>query len=132
MSKELFNARQQLAAIAEWLGYQHEELSFGLRSSYDAMRLYDYAQQHGDFPELADDWSAEQRIAALGYDPLETWEAVHGRSVVATGAEQAHRALQTAYTALDSVAFLSVEGDTVKVLEQIAQVIHPSVKLLSE
>lgn len=37
------NAREQLIAIADWLGDEEESLSFGLRNAFDALRLYDYA-----------------------------------------------------------------------------------------
>lgn len=40
------NAREQIAAIAEWLGWQEESLSYGLRNAMDALRLFDYAQSH--------------------------------------------------------------------------------------
>lgn len=83
------NAREQLAAVADWLGWQHENLSFGLRSSMDALRLYDYAQAHPDLPEMADEWKSRSRIAALGYDPLAVPEAVEGRDVAETGAARA-------------------------------------------
>lgn len=75
------NAREQLAAVADWLGWQDESLSFGLRNSMDALRLYDYAQAHPNLHEMADEWPSRTRIAALGYDPLETAEAATGREV---------------------------------------------------
>lgn len=65
------------ALIVQWLDYQFDRLSFGLRSVADAERLYDYWQAHGDtLPEYADRYDedggdlAPHRIAALGYDPL--------------------------------------------------------------
>ena len=45
---DLYNARDQLADVAKWLGWQDECLAFGLVNSYDALRLYDYAQAHPD------------------------------------------------------------------------------------
>lgn len=110
------NAREQLAAVADWLGWQHENLSFGLRSSMDALRLYDYAQAHPDLAEMADEWKPRSRIAALGYDPLAVPEAVEGRDVADTGAARAAQALRQARDLLDSVAFVSRPGDTAKVI----------------
>ena len=40
---DLYNAREQLADVAEWLGWQDECLAFGLVNAYDALRLYDLA-----------------------------------------------------------------------------------------
>lgn len=88
------NAREQLEEIAGWLGDEEESLSFGLRNAYDALRLYDYAKAR---PELwhgfVTEWDAADRIAALGYDPMETEEAAKGREVEETGAAAAHDAL---------------------------------------
>lgn len=36
------NAREKLAAVADWLGWQDETLSAGLRTAEDALKLYDY------------------------------------------------------------------------------------------
>lgn len=68
------NARELLEAAADWLGWQDEDLSFGLRSAQDGLRLYDYAQRHPELPEMADEWTSAQRVKALGYEPLEAWE----------------------------------------------------------
>ena len=66
------NAREMLGVVEDWLGYQDETLSFGLRNAFDALRLYDYFQAHEDtLGEMADQWEPEDRVAALGYDPLE-------------------------------------------------------------
>lgn len=125
MSTDLFNAREQLANIADWLGWQDESLSFGLINSYDALRLYDYAQANADrLSEMADEWEPEDRIAALGYDPLETAQASAGRAVTTTGASKAHEALTASRALLDSVAFVANEGDTEPVLAMIDSVIH--------
>ena len=72
------NMREKTAAIAEWLGWHHEDIAYGLRSVADAEKLYDYWQARGDLlPEFcdgeADDPAVDvrqHRIAALGYDPL--------------------------------------------------------------
>ncbi len=50
------NAREKLLAIADWLGWQNENLSFGLKSPEDAVKLYNYWQERADsLPEMADD-----------------------------------------------------------------------------
>ncbi|WNT48189.1 hypothetical protein SPLA5a_PHROGS00106 [Salmonella phage SPLA5a] len=72
------NAREKLLAIADWLGWQNENLSFGLKSPEDAVKLYNYWQEHADsLSEMADDeqddegrWLFMFRKAALGYDPM--------------------------------------------------------------
>lgn len=70
------NAREQLAAAAEWLGWQDENLSFGLKSAEDGLKLWAYWQAHPDLPEMADEeidhrgTVAKERRKALGYDPL--------------------------------------------------------------
>ena len=117
------NAREQLAAAAEWFGWQEESLSFGLRNAMDALRLWDYAQAHPNLPEMADDWNPKQRIAALGYDPLATKEAAEGREVGESGATAAHMALVLARTLIDSVAFVAKEGDSIAVIAAIDAVI---------
>ncbi|SFF34258.1 hypothetical protein [Paracidovorax wautersii] len=118
------NAREQLNAVADWLGWQNESLSFGLRSSMDALRLYDYAQAHPDtLAEMADEWTSRQRIAALGYDPLDEREAAEGREVNETGATSAAKAMKAARRLLDSVAFVAKEGDTRPVIKALDAVI---------
>lgn len=72
------NAREKLLAIAVWLGWQNEDLSFGLKSPEDAVKLYNYWQEHADtLPEMADEekddegrWVFMFRKYVLGYDPL--------------------------------------------------------------
>ena len=72
------NPREKLAAVAHWLGWQNEDLSFGLRSPEDAIKLYDYWDVRGDsLPEMADEYVDDEgrfvaifRKDALGYDPL--------------------------------------------------------------
>lgn len=117
--QNLFNARQQLALIADWLGWQDESLSFGLRHSMDALRLYDYGQAHPNLPEMADEWTPRSRVAALGYDPLATVEASNGREVKGTGAADAARALLSARRLIDSVVYVAKEGDKERVLAAI-------------
>lgn len=122
---KIYNAREQLADIAEWLNWQEESLAFGLVNSYDALRLYDYAQANPDLPEMADEWEPEHRISALGYDPLDLPEAHKGRYVTSTGAAQVHAALSAARVLLDSVAFVTNEGDTKPVIDLIDPLMHP-------
>ena len=69
------NARELLAAAADWLGWQDEDLSFGLKSAQDALKLYAYAQAHPDLDEMADSWTPGQRRAALGYEPMGRWNS---------------------------------------------------------
>ena len=38
------NAREQLAAAAEWLGWQDEDMSAGLKSAEDGLKLWKYWQ----------------------------------------------------------------------------------------
>jgi len=69
------NAREELEAAACWLGWQDEDLSAGLKSAEDGLKLWRYWKSNPDSPEMADedcdgyDVSA-MRIHALGYDPL--------------------------------------------------------------
>lgn len=116
------NVREQLTAIADWLGWQDESLSFGLVNSLDAMRLYDFAQANPMLPEMADEWTPEQRIEALGYDPLATQEAASGRCVGETGVIPVLTALESARCLIDSVAFVATEGDSAPVLDLIRAV----------
>lgn len=119
------NAREQLANVADWLGWQEESLSFGLVNSLDALRLYDYAQAHPELGEMADEWTTEERVAALGYDPLELPEAITGREVGQTGAAAACEVLLKARVLIDSVAYVAEEGDTAPVLAAVDAVLSP-------
>lgn len=78
-AEEFGNAREQLEACAVWLGYQDENLSAGLRSADDGLKLWRYWLAHADvLPEMADEEVAEKGIEsvrkhrrkALRYDPL--------------------------------------------------------------
>ncbi len=64
------NARELLAAVADWLGWQDEDMSYGLKSGEDAVKLYAYGQAHPELGEMADAWEPKDRKKALGYDPL--------------------------------------------------------------
>jgi len=75
MTTEQINAREQLVACANWLGWQDEDLSFHLRKPEDGLKLWRYWQAHPDLPEMADEdidgcKLAPHRRKALGYDPL--------------------------------------------------------------
>ena len=69
------SAREELVAASHWLAWQAEDLSTRLRSGADALRLWRYAQQHPELPDLADDWQPEHRREAIGYDPLRAGNA---------------------------------------------------------
>lgn len=70
------NAREQLAAAADWLGWQDENLSFGLKSAEDGLKLWKHWQANSELPEMADEECdecgsvTEERRKAVGYDPL--------------------------------------------------------------
>lgn len=62
-----------LKNIVFWYDLQNSTLSEGLKTFNDAIRLYKYANRISKkhLPELADTWPASERIAALGYDPMD-------------------------------------------------------------
>lgn len=68
------NARKQLDAAANWLFANDDELSAGLLDAIDGLRLYAYAKANPNLPEMADKWSPQERINAIGYDPLKKSE----------------------------------------------------------
>lgn len=113
------NARETLAHVADWLGWQGETLSFGLRNAFDALRLYDYWLKHQDLPEMADAWNPRSRIAALGYDPMDGVS----HEAKTTGATEAIDAMKKARKLIDSVAFVAKEGDKIKPLSALDSVI---------
>ena len=61
---------EKLNAVITWLSFEYDDLSFGLRTAEDAIKLYDYAQANPGLPEFTDRWEVQTRIDALGYDPL--------------------------------------------------------------
>lgn len=85
------NAREQLAACADWLGWQDEDLSCGLRKPEDGLKLYRYWLARGDeLPEMADEEVegvnvAKHRRAALGYDPLREVFKQHNAALARIG-----------------------------------------------
>ena len=67
------NAREQLEAAAEWLGWAAESLSFGLKSADDGIKMWRHMVHDGgvNLPEFADHWPKHVLISVLGYDPLD-------------------------------------------------------------
>jgi len=66
------NAREELEAAALWLGFHHEDLSFGLRNAEDGLKLWRYWQANPGFPEFCDEGPEEnERLVTecLGYNP---------------------------------------------------------------
>lgn len=71
------NAREQLEAAFTWLGYQHEDLSFGLKSPEDGLKLWRAWQADPELPEFCDEGEDKDDAKALsarirkilGYDP---------------------------------------------------------------
>ena len=70
------NAREQLEAAANWLGYHHEDLSYLLKTPQDGLKLWLYAQAHPELAEMCDepegndaDWTDARFKAAIGYNP---------------------------------------------------------------
>lgn len=116
------NARERLAHAAEWLGWQEEQLSFGMKNAFDALRLYDYAQAHPDLPEMADEWTVKQRIAAIGYDPLREYAPTYEADT--SGADKAVTAMEDARRLIDSVAYVAKEGDKEKPLAALDAVLN--------
>lgn len=113
------NAREQLGAVADWLGDNDETLSAGLRNPFDALRLYDYAMAHPNLPEMADEWTPAQFKRAIGYDPM----LGENHESETTGADAAGKALVQARNLLSSVAFVAKNGDTKAVLKKIGKVV---------
>ena len=117
------NQREKTEAIAHWLGYHHENIAYGLRSVADAEKLYDYWQQRGDLlPEYCDEECddpnidvRQHRIAAIGYDPMQSTE----EGAVKFTVDKAQVALVAAEKLLASVAFVAKEGDTKRPLRLI-------------
>ena len=60
----------KLNTVITWLEFQPEDLSFGLRSAEDAVKLYNYGLDNPDLPVFVYRWGEQDRIDALGYDPL--------------------------------------------------------------
>lgn len=115
------NSRETLAHVADWLGWQEEQLSYGMKNAFDALRLYDYWMDHQEtLPEMADEWDEKDRIAALGYDPMESCNCYESER---SGATDAANALRNSYVLIDSVAYVKEEGDSLHILPQISNVL---------
>ena len=70
------NAREELGCAEGWLGFQHEDLSYGLKCAEDGLKLWRYAVAHPDLAEFCDavtgeagDWEPKHFKAAIGYNP---------------------------------------------------------------
>lgn len=81
-SYKALDIADQLQNTADWLGSQHCNLTYGLASPEDGLKLHRHWMADDSLPEYADDWddsdpaTSEQRvkaerIAAVGYDPIE-------------------------------------------------------------
>jgi hypothetical protein len=114
------NAREQLTQAAEWLGFQHEDLSDRLRNAFDGLRLYDFMKAHPRLSDMADQWEASDLIEAIGYNPADEEPACAEDS----GCTEAACVLKRARVLLDSVAFVKSEGDTAPVLRAINAVLR--------
>ena len=72
------NAREQLLAAATWLEMQHEDLSFGLKTPEDGLKLWRFWTANQTLPEFCDvsesyteaSEFARLRIKAIGYCPF--------------------------------------------------------------
>lgn len=67
------NARECLEAASTWLGYHHEDMSFGLKCPEDGIKLWRYMRAHDDLSDMADDWTYDQRVEAIGYCPFRNY-----------------------------------------------------------
>lgn len=78
MTNTFENAREELLACATWLGYQHENLSYGLKCAEDGLRLFRYGLAHPELAEMCDeqtgelpgDWLPKHFKEAIGYNPF--------------------------------------------------------------
>ena len=51
------NVREQMHLVEDWLGWQIEDLSFGLHSPADAIKLYEHSLRYSHkLHEMADEW----------------------------------------------------------------------------
>ena len=64
---------------------------------------------------MADEWEPAHRIQAVGYDPMV--ESNH--EATASGATEMATVLGEVRTLLDSVAFVTKEGDTTALIERV-------------
>jgi hypothetical protein len=118
------NARETLAEVTDWLRWQDQDLSYGLKNAFDALRLYDHAQANPDLPKMAEEWDSEDLIAAIGYNPFDYVEqARREKSASPTGATAAYAAIEKARKLIDSVAYISTEGDKDQVIAALDDVL---------
>ena len=76
MTNEL-NAREELEAAANWLGFHHEDLNFGLRNAEDGLKLWRYWMARPELPEFCDGADTHEKESeplrhvkkSIGYDP---------------------------------------------------------------
>lgn len=113
------NAREKLKAAELWLSMNNESLSDGLRSAFDALRLYDYAKMHPELAEMADEWQVKRRIEAVGYYPL----SGNPHENTKTGARAAAIALQSARQIFDSMPLVAQDGGTRRTVRLIDAVL---------
>lgn len=69
--------REELEAVVNWFSYQNEDLSYGMKSMEDCVKLWRYAQKHPELAEFCDqqagepgDWTQKHFKAAVGYNPF--------------------------------------------------------------
>ena len=68
------NFRDRLESVCQWLFNQDTSFSNRLRSVTDGLALHAFWLENEStqgLSEFADQWSASQSIAALGYDPID-------------------------------------------------------------
>jgi len=70
LSRYDINALELLERTVAWLNEQHGDLSWGLRSAEDAVKLFIYSWDHPELGEYADDWKSKDLCKALGYNPI--------------------------------------------------------------
>jgi hypothetical protein len=72
MKMNEINVREKMVLVADWLGWQDEYLSTGLKSFRDAEKLYDAAMKSEDeeMGEMADLWAPAMFRKVIGYNPF--------------------------------------------------------------
>lgn len=76
----MLNAREKLIIVVNWLSAQDENLSYGLKSPEDAIKLWNYGVKHQELAEFCDendgsesDWTVEHFKEAIGYCPFDSF-----------------------------------------------------------
>lgn len=85
------NAREELAAAADWLGWSHEDLSCGLKSAEDGLKLWRHGRTR-ETDEYPDEWPSSELVGVLGYDPI---ARERDRALAELAADQASAAGRT-------------------------------------